>query len=139
MSKTRSTKSVNKRTFHPNIDSIQAVFLQHYNYPELTTPMDTAYSFTTDFANYLNANQDAFEDVAKFIPAVKENIIDHVQVNVFNTTDKTHIETLMQTKTTLLVEIAKNKCAQLLETNNTNLDRALNFVSKTKQSNTLVF
>ena len=44
----------------------------------------------------------------------------------------------MQTKTTLLVEIAKNRRVQLLDTNNTNLDKALNYVSKTEQPNALV-
>ena len=81
MTKTRSAK----RTFFPNIDYTQAIFLQHHSYPELAEPMNTTYGFTGKFIAYLNKNQDAFEDVAKFIPAVKETIIEYIKDNAFNT------------------------------------------------------
>ena len=133
-SKTRSKTP--KRTFHPEIDSIHAVFLDHHSYPEMTDSMNTAYGFTNEFVEYLNKTQDAFADVGQFVPTVLDNIIEHIENNAYNTTDKTRIAMLMKDKTQLLVEIAKGKRAHVT---GSNLDRALNYAPKTAQPNVLVF
>ncbi|VEU40134.1 unnamed protein product [Pseudo-nitzschia multistriata] len=90
---------------------MDVIYLDHDSYPELTNATNTAYSFTANFEKYLNKTQYAFDDVALFVPTIQIDIITHIQSCVINTTNTNRIENLMDKKTNLMVETAKNKCA----------------------------
>ena len=131
--KTRGGKS---RQFYPNIEYRYVVFLDHHLYPERTDAMNTAYSFFYNFKKYLNNAQEAFADVALFLPTVQLDITNHIKHSAINTGDKDRIKHIMDTKTNLMADVAKDRRTRLKNNANT-ITRALNFLSKSETQNTL--
>ena len=107
--KTRVGKSAPSHQFYPHIEYLDLIFLDQANYPKLTQAMNTAYGFSYNFKIYLNRAQDTFNNVALFLPTIQLDIINHIKHCAINTGDKDHIKHIMDTKTNLMADIAKDK------------------------------